>query len=350
MKKIILQVLQYTVFLGLAAVLLYFSLRNIDFSILAERIKTAKYLYIILALAIGFMALYVRAYRWNIIIEPLGYKPNINNTYHALSIGYMSNYAFPRLGEVTRCGVLNRTEKIPADVLIGTVIAERLFDMLALIILTIAVVFMNFKFFGAFFSDKVCHPIYVKISSLISNSYIAGLIVIGAFILLLVLIYVFRENILKITLVRKVGKVTKGILKGIRIIFEIKRKTAFFVSPLLLWAIYWIVTYLLFLSLQPTSNLTMLDALFILVAGSYGMAAPVQAGIGAFHAMVALSLSIYSISWSDGIAYAIISHGSQAIGLIILGLISLLILFFRKRHAKIQANKLNLNNDYTGTN
>jgi uncharacterized protein (TIRG00374 family) len=288
-----------------------------------------------LSLFLGFISFYVRAYRWNIMIEPLGYSPKLGNTYHAVIIGYMANYAFPRIGEVTRCGVLSRSEKIPADSLIGTVIAERAFDLLILFALTLTIILVKLKFFGRFFSEKIFQPIYHKISYLIGNSYILVLIVLGIFALGIFLVYIFRENILKITLVRKVGKIGKGVMQGLKTVFKIKRIGAFLLHTFLLWFLYLIMAWCVLYSLEPTSKLTLLDALFILIAGSYGMAAPVQAGIGAYHGIIALALSIYTVSWNDAMAYAILSHGSQAIGIILLGLVSLIILFIKRHKAKI---------------
>jgi uncharacterized protein (TIRG00374 family) len=335
LKKILFTILQYTIFLGLGIVLLYLALRSIDFQILWNRILTARYEFVLLSLLFGFISFYVRAYRWNIMIEPLGFSPKLGNTYHAVIIGYMANYAFPRIGEVTRCGVLSRSEKIPADALIGTVIAERAFDLLILFMLTIAIILVKLKFFGRFFSEKIFHPIVHKLTNLIGNSYIMVLIALGILGLGLFLVYVFRENILKITFVRKVGKIGKGVMAGLKTVFKIKRIGPFLVHTFLLWFLYLIMAWCVLYSLEPTSKLTLLDALFVLIAGSYGMAAPVQAGIGAYHGIIALALSIYAVSWNDAMAYAILSHGSQAIGIILLGLVSLIILLIKRQKNKI---------------
>jgi hypothetical protein len=164
----------------------------------------------------------------------------------------------------------------------------------------------------------------------------------GIFVLGLLLIYVFRENILKITFVRKVGKIGRGVLAGLKTVFKIKRIGAFLLHTFLIWFLYLIMAWCVLYSLEPTSKLTLLDALFILIAGSYGMAAPVQAGIGAYHGIIALALSIYAISWNDAMAYAILSHGSQAIGIILLGSVSLIILFIRRHKGKITEKPLQL--------
>ena len=243
----------------------------------------------------------------------------------------MANYAFPRIGEVTRCGVLSKSDKIPADALLGTVIAERIFDVIMLLILTIVVVFIKLHLFGQFFFSEVYQPLTTKISNFISVSSMGILVL---FILLVAtgfLVYAFREQIIKITFVRKIGKLGKGILGGAFTIFKIKKLPQFLIYTILMWGTYWLMTYTFFLALEPTSHLDFADALFIMVAGSYGMAAPVQAGIGAYHGVVALALSIYAISWSDGLAFALLSHGSQAIGIILMGAFALFIMFYKNK-------------------
>jgi uncharacterized protein (TIRG00374 family) len=346
LKKFLLHFLQYTLFLGLGGVLLYLSFRSIGFDQLLVKLESAKYQYVGLSLLAGYAGFYLRAYRWNLMIEPLGYKTSLGNTYHAITIGYMANYAFPRIGEVTRCGILNRTDKIPADALIGTVIAERIIDVICLLILTVLVVLMKLSLFGHFFYDKIFQPIYLKFAGIFNFSYSVWLIILIAILLIFFTIYAFREQILKIALVRKIGSMGKGVVNGLKSVFSIKKRWQFIVSTLLIWASYLMATYIIFISLSSTSQLGLVDALFVLIAGSYGMAAPVQAGIGAYHGIVALALSVYAISWGDGLAFALLSHGSQSVGIILLGAISMLILFFRnrklKKNSSINKEELNL--------
>ncbi|HOT15199.1 MAG TPA: lysylphosphatidylglycerol synthase transmembrane domain-containing protein [Bacteroidales bacterium] len=333
-KRFLLIFLQYAIFLGLGIILLYFAFRSIDFQVLVDNLKHTRYDLVVLSLFFGFGGMLARAYRWQLMIEPLGYKPRFANTYHALIIGYTANYAFPRIGEVTRCGVLGRTEKRPADALLGTVIAERIFDVLVLFLLTILVILLKIKEFGGFFSQKVFIPLGKKFGWLFDFSIytwiLAGLAVAAGFFL----VYAFRNQIRKITLVGKIKKIAKGVFIGFKSILYLKRKQAFFASTLAIWVFFLLMTYICLKAMQPTAHLTMVDALFLLVVGSYGFAAPVQAGIGAYHGMIALALSIYAISWSDGLAYALLSHGAQAVSIIFMGLISMLLLFLKKRQTR----------------
>jgi glycosyltransferase 2 family protein len=333
LKKILLNILQYAVFIGLGIVLLYLTLKGTDLNKTKKILLTANYLWIVIALFFGYIAVFIRAYRWNLLIEPLGYKPKFMNTYHSLMIGYTANYALPRIGEVVRCGTLNRLEKIPADILIGTVIAERAFDLICLIFLTILTVLLKFKFFGIFFKEKVFDIMQQKISSTFDFSFLIWASILTFIIIAICTVYVFRERIKKIVLVRKIGSIGKGVLKGAKTVLKLKRKGAFLLYTFLMWFLYYLMTYIVFFALPTTSNLTPVDGLFILILGSYGMAAPVQGGMGAFHAMIVLGLTgLYMVPKEPSVAFAVLLHEPQVIGIVLAGATSMLILFFRKKN------------------
>jgi glycosyltransferase 2 family protein len=331
LKKLILQILQYTLFLGLGILLLYLLLKSIDLKVFVNSLKTVRYEYVILSLVIGFVSFYARAARWNILIEPLGFKPKLDSTYHSMMIGYMANYAFPRIGEVTRCGVLYRTEKVPVDKLLGTVIAERAFDLFVLIVLTVSCIFIKFSLFGKFFTQSIFPLFYAKFHLLFTHLYLFVFVMMGLLLIAFITMYTFRLRILKIALVQKFGRVAKGIFLGLKSIFRLKQKMLFILFTLIIWSSYLFMTYAVLYSIKATSELSVIDALFVLLAGSFGMVAPVQGGIGAYHWMVVLALSIFLIPNSDSVAFAFLSHGSQAIGIILLGGISVLFLFLKKK-------------------
>ena len=331
MKKFILNALQYLLFLLIGVVLVYLAFRSIDLKVLIDRILNARYDLIVVSLFFGFFGMIARTYRWQLMIEAMGYNPKALNTYHALMIGYTANYAFPRIGEITRCGVLNRTEKIPGDELIGTVVMERVCDLVMLFVLTIILIFIKIRFFGNFFNEKIFQPLFQKFSWVLDFSILTWVIIVVAVFAAFSLLYIFREKLGSFILVKKAGKLWYGVLDGMKSVFKLKKKLHFIVITLLIWVLYLIMTFFAMKALASTSQLNIIDAFFLLVIGSYGFAAPVQAGIGAYHGIIALGLSLYNISWSDGLAYAVLSHGSQAISIIALGLISMLFLSFRKK-------------------
>ncbi len=338
-RKLFIQILQYLFFLGLGLFLFYLAFRSIDLTVLVERLKHARYDLVIISLFFGFLGMIARSYRWQLMIEPLGYKPPLVNIYHALMIGYTANYAFPRIGEITRCGVLSRTNKVPADSLVGTVIAERAWDVVMLLILTFVVIVTKIHFFGHFFKEKIFIPLFEKFGWVFNVSIYLWIIIAILAIAFFTLIIVYREEIKRIALTNKVGQISYGIYSGIKSILKLEKKIQFLLITLIIWVLYLYMTYFALKALKPTSSLGILDAFFLLVVGSYGFAAPVQAGIGAYHGIVALGLSLYTISWSDGLAYALLSHGSQAVSIILLGLISMLIIAVKYKKPKFIDSK-----------
>lgn len=329
MKKLF-NIVKYIAFTVLAIVLLYLAFKGIEFDKLWEGLKSANYWWVLLSIFFSLIAYASRAYRWKLLVEPLGFSPSFKNSFYSLMVGYFANLAFPRIGEVTRCASLNKAEKIPFDKLIGTVILERVFDLMVLIILLIIVFVAKMDFFGKFFQENIFSPFLNKFSSLMHFSILAIFSVISFFVISLALLYFYRAKVVQIKFVVKIIDFIKGIYTGVKTIFHMKTLGAFVLHTLIIWGCYFLMTYILFFALKSTSTLSPIDGLFILIIGGLGMSAPVQGGIGAYHWIVSLGLTIYGISREDGLIFATIGHTSQAIFAIILGLISLLMLFLAR--------------------
>jgi hypothetical protein len=318
----------YFVFFSLAALLLFLAFRGVDFEAMVNGFKRANYGWVVLSLIAGLLAHVIRSLRWQLLIEPLGYKPSFINTIGALLLGYMTNLAFPRLGEITRCASLRKTDKIPFESLVGTVIVERAFDVLMILLLVVVVFLVRIDFFGGFIMDQIALPIWEKIISAFKYS---PLIVIAALVFFVFLFFLVRKNIFGTKVKRKIVSIFWGVVDGLKSVYTMKKRKTFFVYTILLWLVYWLMTWLLIFATEPTSHLGLIDGFFLLVIGSLGMAAPVQGGFGAFHIITAMGLGIYGISWEDGLVWATISHESQTLLMLILGVSFMLILFFRNR-------------------
>lgn len=318
---------------------MYLVMRGIDFKRIWTDLLSANYFWAILTMIIGLFAFYARAYRWNLLIEPLGYKPSLQNSYHAVAIGYIANIALPRLGEFSKCVSLNRTNKIPLDSLIGTILIERAFDMLTLLMLLLIIFIGKFESFGKFISEKIFVPLNQKVASLLNQSSQILIIGIISLIVIVLLSYVFRRQLAKIHLIRKIRKIVGGVFNGLKTVYKMQRRWEFIISTLVIWGCYFLLTYLVFFTIPETSGLKPIDGLFILVIGSFGMVIPVQGGFGAFHGMVILGLSLYGISVDKAFVYAVISHESQTLMAIIAGVISLIKVFSSKRNKEIVTTK-----------
>lgn len=328
MNKKVKSILNIILFLGIAVVLLYFAFRDVDIDILISGFKSANYTWVIVSLLLGLSSHVVRALRWQLLIETLGHKPSFANTLGALSIGYSANLIFPRLGEVTRCGSLRKTDKIPFESLFGTVLVERAFDLLMMLILVVAVFFLRIDFFGEFIYSKALLPIWEKFVLILSNSplYIAIVLLVLVGLAIMIKRRIFGQKFHK-----KLVSLWRGLVDGLKSVFTMKKRWSFLGYTLLLWGLYWLMTWVLVFATQATSGLSAIDGFFLLVVGTLGMAAPVQGGFGAFHVIVAMALGIYGISWEDGLVYAVISHESQTLLVVILGLAFAIYFFFRSR-------------------
>ena len=332
-KKITLEVLKYTLFSALTVYLVWSFVQRVDWPKVTQALAQANYWWVLLSMLAGWTAIVVRAQRWRIIIEPLRYRPSLKNTYDAVMLTYLANFALPRLGEVVRCGALRKTEKIPFDSLLGTVVMERVFDLLCLLVVVVSVIFLRIETFGAFMVDKIWHPLMEYTGGSFSQWLLIAAI--AAFVGL-ILILVFRKKILKINWVQKSVKLFSGLMDGLRAGFRLKKQHQFFGYTLLLWSLYFIQSYTIMKSMPETNGLLVADALFLMVVGSLGWVAPVQGGLGAYHYMISLALvGIYAVDAGMSDAFAIISHESQAAVMIFFGLISLVAVTLVKKKQKI---------------
>ena len=182
-------------FLSVGVLLLYLAFRGMSFETLANDLKHARYSWVLLSLFFAFIAYISRALRWRLIIEPLNYKPGLRNTFFALMVGYLANFAFPRIGEITRCATLSKKEKIPVDRLIGTVIVERAIDLLSLLIILVVLVILRFDTYGTFFRENVFIPLGNKISSTFNFTWLVWTIVAITLSAILTLYLIFRNRI-----------------------------------------------------------------------------------------------------------------------------------------------------------
>ncbi|MDR2448423.1 MAG: flippase-like domain-containing protein [Prevotellaceae bacterium] len=321
-NKTITGLLKYVVFLALSAWLLYISFKEVKWDELVEGLRSANYWWVGASMLTGWLAIVVRALRWRIIIEPLGYRPSVKNTYDAVMLTYLANFAMPRLGEVVRCGALRKTEKVPFELLLGTVVLERVFDILCLLVVTILVVGLRMDTFGAFLHDKIWQPLVEHNAEAAGLSWLA--ILLGIFVATIILLFLFRKKLLQFRIVQKINKLLKGLIDGLRAGFRLKRKNRFFAGTLIIWLFYFLQSYTIMHAMPETASLNVTDALFLMVVGSLGWVAPVPGGLGAYHFLLSLALlTMYAIPWELGVVFATISHETQAVMMLFFGFLAL---------------------------
>jgi uncharacterized protein (TIRG00374 family) len=322
------KILNYLLFFGFAVLLLYFAFRKVDLNIMINGFKEANYFWVVLSLIVGTLANLVRALRWRLLMEPLGVVPSIKHVFGAVMIGYLANFAFPRLGEITKCGTLKKTDNAPFESLLGTVLVERASDIAMLLFFVVFVFLIQIDFFGKFILDKIFKPLF---SSASGFSFISVLLVAATLLGSYLLLHLIRKNVFGHKIKSRVKSMYYGIIDGLKSVTRMKNRGLFIIYSFLLWGLYLLMTWLLFFSTKSTSELSIVDALFVMVVGSFGMVVPVQGGFGAFHIMTAMGLSIFGISQVDGLVFATIAHESQTLMLIAFGVISMAVLFIKKK-------------------
>ncbi len=312
--------------LAVALGLLVFAFRGISTRKIMQEMLQANMFWVVASLIPSALALISRAYRWNLLIEPLGYNPKLRNTFYAVSIGYFANLAFPRLGEVTRCGVLNKAESIPFNMLLGTVIVERAIDVITLLVCLILTGIIEFNRLGNFLMQTIINPIIEKLKQFATSPTV----IIGVMLVLVVAFFVaryFRNKSIKENKESKIVQLLRGLVSGVKSIANLKRPWLFVFHSVLIWFLYFLSMYLCFSSMPSTTGLGLTAALFLLVAGGLGMSAPVQGGIGAYHLLVSQGLMLYGLSKQDGLAFATLVHSSQLLMIVSFGSASILLLF-----------------------
>lgn len=325
--------LQFVFFLLVGLVLLFFAFRGIDLDELMLQIVQADYRWAAASVLFAIFALVFRTLRWQLLIEPLDEHPKRINIFRAINVGYLANFVFPRIGEITRCGILNRTDRISVTKLFGTVIVERAFDLLMSALMLILILLLRFDVVGNFIMDDILRPAMNRIPGMARLEWI-----IGIFILLIIAFYVFyrifKAQLSKISALRKIKDLMRGVVKGILSAYRIRNFGWFIVLNFLIFGMYFMQTYVMFFAFESTSSLGIGDALFVLVLSALAIIIPVQGGIGAYHWIVSMGLTIFGLTREEGMVYAAVTHSVTSITLILMGAISLFFVFYGKKYRK----------------
>ena len=333
MNSKLISILKFLLLLAIAFGLLVFAFRGISVSKIIHEMLQANIFWLLLSLVPSIIALISRAYRWNLLVEPLGYAPRLKKTFYALMVGYFANLAFPRLGEITRCAALSKAESIPFNNLLGTVIVERAIDVITLLVCLMLTAIIEFKRLGDFLMDSIVNPIVEKLKQFATSP----VVIIGAIVFIIAIFFIvryFRNKSGKAQKGSKIVHLIKELTSGLKSIGRLKRPWLFVFHSILIWFLYFLSMYICFSALPSTNGLGLSAALFLLVAGGLGMSAPVQGGIGAYHLLVSQGLMLYGLSKQDGLAFATLVHTSQIIMVVLLGSASMLLLFLGKKKQK----------------
>ncbi|MBI1780721.1 MAG: flippase-like domain-containing protein [Sphingobacteriales bacterium] len=336
MKKKILSILQYLFFLGLGIFLVWWSIHKIGdegWIQFKQALADAKYLLIIPVAVILLLSHYFRSLRWKLLMEPLGYKPTTTNTYLAVLIGYLANLAVPRLGEVLKCTILGKYEKVPADKLVGTIVVERAIDFVTLVLVFILTLILESHVVGGYAADML-GKLYQNKQGGISYTRIGGILA-GLLILYVITRYILK-NYAHINIVDKIKNILLGVWAGLTSVQHMKKKWLFVCYSLLIWTCYLLGTYIGFMALKETALVPFNAAFPVLTFASVGMIIT-PGGIGAYAVFVGAVLELYHVPEAIGLANGTLQWFAQFLIVLSTGFIALMLLpWYNKRISHAQ--------------
>jgi glycosyltransferase 2 family protein len=325
MNKKALNLIQYIVFLGLGIFLVWWSVGKIehkdwiDIKSAILRVDYGLIVPVVLALLVSHFS---RAVRWKILMQPMGYNPSIANTYLAVLVGYLANLAVPRLGEVLKCTLLSKYEKVPADKLVGTIVAERAFDLVCLTIVFAITFFSQIDIIGDYASDSLNKMFTSK-----SHGFgrVGLLITIAVLIILVIILRWLFKKFAHVSIVQKIKEIIQNIWHGLTSIRYIKNKGWFIFHTVLIWALYLVSIRMGMYAMKETSIYGVKESFSVLSMGSIGMIGT-QGGIGLYPIMVQKTMMLYGLGENLAKAFGWLLWLVQFFMVLVFGSVSLILL------------------------
>lgn len=323
------QALQYLIIFAIGGIFMYFVFKGIEWKELSQKLKGANYYWIALGMLVGVISHWVRAWRATALYMPLGFTVTSLRSFYAVMVGYLVNYIIPRAGEVSRCAVLNKTDDLPVQKTLGTVITERIVDMAMLVLILLLVFFMNAQLIVQYVNEQWQSRAGISLSG---NKLIIAGIVLVAF----VAGWFLLKKLAVHPVVIKIKQILTGFAEGLLSIRSVANPVLFIFQSMVIWLCYILMMYFCLFALNATSALTFYDTLVVFAIGTIGMIIPAPAaGAGTYHFAVMQSLMLFGVSESDGIAFATLVHGVQMIVLIAIGIVCCIPVFLlgKKKNA-----------------
>lgn len=334
MKKIVFNTIKYLLLFSIGVIIFWFLYRKFEWSEIAEALKGLNYFWIALSIIFGMLAQLSRAIRWKMLIKPMGYNPGLTNTFLSVMVLYFANLIVPRAGEVARCGVLTRTDKVPFTKLVGTVFVERLTDTIMLFLLAIIIFASNIPVVLKFFE---LHPKITE--NLLNLVNVKNILIALLLILLLISGYIFlKKRLRKSSKKGKIVELKDQFILGIKSIASMKGKWLFLAHTLFIFLMWLVMLYVVFLAFEPTNHLTIRAGTVVFLMGGLAMIAPIQGGIGPWHYMVAQTLILYGIEYETGKIFALVAHSFTNLIYILFGGIAVIMLIIKYGKASIVFN------------
>ncbi|WP_369813907.1 lysylphosphatidylglycerol synthase transmembrane domain-containing protein [Tenacibaculum sp. MAR_2010_89] len=289
--------------------LVWYSLSKVSIDTLFEYFKSANYWWIALGLFFGILSHLSRAYRWKFLLEPMGYKPDFGNSTMAVLVAYLVNYAVPRAGEVSRAAVMANYEKIPFEKGFGTIVAERIADLIMMLLIICITLFVQFDFI---------YELLTKNFSPVKIVILLSVLIIGFLI--------FSQFVKKANsgIGLKIKNFVTGLVEGATSIFKMKNKWAFIFHTVFIWAMY-VAMFWATIPAIESLNVPFGAILIGFIAGGFSIAAT-NGGVGLYPIAVAGAFALFGIPEEPANAFGWIMWTAQTAMIIVFGGLAFLLL------------------------
>lgn len=270
-----------------------------------------------------------RAIRWNMLVRELGYKPRLRNAFFAVMISYLANLLMSRMGEVVRAGYLGKYEKISTSKVMGTVIVDRILDVISLALVIGLAFLLEFDTYWNYLHAQTAGRDLSK--GFWTDPFF--LVFVALILTISLLFFLNRRHFRHLNIYQKAKSSLHSMWEGFKTVKYVEKPVAFVFHSLNIWVMYFLMTWCCFFAFAPTAHLSLIAALTVFVFGSFGMVIPSPGGMGTYHVLCVAALSIYGISKSDAFSFAnIIFFSINLFCNIFMGVISAVLMPIVNRH------------------
>lgn len=325
MSKTLGNILKLLISLGLGIFIIWFTMRQLtskDIDDLKAIFKRADYLWLVAGALIGMVSNIVRAERWKLLLNSVGYHPHRMNVINSVFVMYALNLVFPRLGEVTRCTLLYKTDKIPLDKSIGTMVLERMVDVVCILLIGAVLMAFQYKLLFDLLNTTILSHYSVLLHRLTSG--VGGILLLGIIVAaglgLLYFLYRMREH----PVLGKVWSFIEGILHGLASVLRLDNPLLFTFYSFLIWFMYFLMIFVCIHCLPETSGLGVWAGLACLFFGGFAFIIS-PGGLGAYPATIGAVLLLYHVVFTVGFGFGWMVWGVQTAAVITCGIISFIL-------------------------
>lgn len=310
--------------LALGVLIIYYLFKDIDFNEVWAILKEANWAILLFSLVFGLLGNTIRGYRWELFIKPLGYSPKVSNLNYAIYGGYAVNFAIPRAGEIWKCGMIAKEEKVPFTKLFGTMILDRIFDTVTVLLIVLVAFLINMQFFITQLEHN--KSLFDTIVGILQSPllYIA---LVAAIITTYIVFRFFKENFI----VLKIKNIMKSMLNDMKAIWRMKTKFRLFLYSIAIWGSYFLYFYITFYAFDFSKDLGFEAGLIAFALSSFSMGIPSNGGLGPWQIAVIAALTLYGVGQLEATAFATGVFAIQSLWVILCGLFGMAMLSMRKQ-------------------